>query len=31
MDTSFLAPGPITWVQVIAFALFAVTLLKGVD
>ncbi len=31
MDTSFLAPGPITWVQVIAFALFVVTLLKGVD
>ncbi len=31
MDTSFLAPGPIIWVQVIAFALFVVTFPKGVD
>ncbi|CAO4179748.1 DUF2730 domain-containing protein [Methylorubrum populi] len=31
MDTSFLAAGPITWVQVFAFAFFLVTLLKGSD
>ena len=31
MNTSFLAAGPITWVQVFAFALFLVFLLKGAD
>ncbi|CAO4167887.1 hypothetical protein [Methylorubrum aminovorans] len=31
MDTSFLSPGPITWAQVFAFALFLVALIKGSD
>lgn len=31
MDTSFLAPGPITWVQVFAFAAFLFILGKGAD
>lgn len=31
MDTSFLSAGPITWVQVFAFAAFLFALLKGSD
>ncbi|PXW54993.1 hypothetical protein [Methylobacterium sp. B4] len=31
MDTSFLAAGPITWVQVFAFAAFLFALGKGAD
>ena len=31
MDTSFLSPGPITWAQLIALALFLIALGKGAD
>lgn len=31
MDTSFLAPGPVSWVGLVAFALFVVALMKGAD
>lgn len=31
MDTSFLSPGPITWAQLIALALFLFSVGKGVD
>lgn len=31
MDTSFLAPGPITWAQLVALALFVVALIKGLE
>lgn len=31
MDTSFLSPGPITWAQVVAVAVFLFALGKGAD
>lgn len=31
MDTSFLSPGPITWAQLIALALFLFAVGRGVD
>lgn len=31
MDASFLTPGPITWAQIFALAVFVVGLIKGLD